>query len=70
LKYNNDKSNGKKKLTDLIDNDLSVSISKLKNRKYVKPNRKKNAKPSIRNIFREINSDFRTFKHRKIKNNN
>ena len=70
LENNNDKGNRKKKLTNLVDNDLSISISKLKNRKYRKPKRKENAKPSIRKIFSEINSDFRTFKHRKIKNNN
>jgi hypothetical protein len=35
LENNNDKGNRKKKLTNLVDNDLSVSISKLKDRKYV-----------------------------------
>jgi hypothetical protein len=48
LKYNNDKGNRNKKLANLINDDLSVSIFKLKNRKYVKSYRKKDKKPRIR----------------------
>ena len=43
----NDKRNGYKKFTDLIDNQLSVSIFKLKNRKNSKPNRKENRQTSV-----------------------
>ena len=66
----NDKRNGYKKFTDLIDNQLSISIFKLKNRKNSKPNRKENRQTSVGQIFVKINGNVIAFKHWKIENNN